>query len=171
MSEPSEIVDLIDEGDNVIGQADIRDVHKNGLLHRYTHIIVELSDGRIVSQLRHHGMTNYPLTYDASVGEHVSAGETYLDAAMRGCSEELGITVQGNQLTDIGRIENRSNPARENLIGRLFLLKHDGPFHPQEDEIEELTFFTRSELAKMLVETPDKICGNFVSSAQLYLSR
>lgn len=160
-----EIIDVIDEQDKVIRQEKSSIIHRENLLHRYAHVIIIKSDNRIVVQQRHHNMKNYPNTFDASVGEHVSSGETYYDAAMRGLEEEIGIKTQ---IKFLAKIENRIQPEIENMLGELFIGHYDGPYHPQDNEISRLEFMTISELSFILERYPYLICDNFKPAIEAY---
>ena len=48
----SEIFDIIDQNDNVIGQASREETHKKGLLHRVVDIFIFNSQGEILLQKR-----------------------------------------------------------------------------------------------------------------------
>lgn len=160
-----ELVDIVNNQDRVIGQAKMAEAHQKQLLHRYSHVIIVRSDDRLVIQKRHPEMKSYPGTFDASVGEHVSAGESYLQAAMRGLPEEIGIKTE---IEFIARIENRINPRVENMLGELFVGYHDGPYEPQESEIETLELLTLKELNSILENSPNLICDNFKPAIKAY---
>jgi len=163
-----DLLDIINEDDEVIGQDTHAGAHAKGLLHRYIHIILQDTQGRIICQQRTADM-RYPLTFDASVGEHVDAGETYWDAALRGLGEEMGIPQGIVELTDLGRIENRINPAVENMLGRLYVGVYGGPVTIQETEIARVEYFQPAELRAMMERYPYLICDNFKSAIELFM--
>lgn len=163
----NDLIDIVNEADEVVGQASVHEAHREGLLHRYVHVMLVDGQGRIVCQQRCKGMRNGPLTFDASVGEHVELGESYEDAAYRGLEEELSITER-IPLTDVGVIRNNQNLAVENMIGRLFVGNYDGPLQYQESEVERLEMMTLDELNHVAERFPYMICSNFVTSIQLF---
>lgn len=56
-----EIFDVVDEDDNVVGQASREDAYKKGLLHRIVHVLIFDKKGRMLLQLRSKNKTFAPL--------------------------------------------------------------------------------------------------------------
>jgi len=83
--------DVINEQDEVIGQAARSAVHARGLWHRGAHVLLFDNGGRLLVQKRSADRVASPSLLDCSVSEHVKAGESYPDAARRGLKEELGV--------------------------------------------------------------------------------
>ena len=92
MAEPAnEIFDLVDDSGNIIGSEKRSIVHAKGLLHRAVYVWVFNSSRHLLIQQRSPLKSIGPNLWDLSVAEHLTQGETYLQAAIRGLSEELGI--------------------------------------------------------------------------------
>jgi isopentenyl-diphosphate delta-isomerase len=87
---PDELFDVVDDDDQVIGQAPRREVHAQRLSHRAVHVLVHDAMGRLFLQKRSLGKDTFPGCWDSSCSGHVDAGETYLEAARRELGEELG---------------------------------------------------------------------------------
>jgi isopentenyldiphosphate isomerase len=96
----TEILDIINMDDQVIGQATREDVYAQKHIHRIIHVIVRDSSGRQLLQLRSAESKYLPLHWSTAVGGHVHAGESYEDAARREMEEEIGIT--GSALREVG---------------------------------------------------------------------
>ncbi len=73
----TEMVDLVDENDNVIGKAPKKEVTKKNLLHRTTTIIVFDKQGRFFVQRRAYTKDLWPGMLAIGVGETVQSGESY----------------------------------------------------------------------------------------------
>jgi isopentenyldiphosphate isomerase len=86
-----EIVDLVDEDDEVIGQASRREVRARNLLHREVAAIVRNRRGEIYVHRRTDWKDVFPGMYDMFVAGMVSSGESYEAAIRRELAEELGI--------------------------------------------------------------------------------
>lgn len=83
--------DVINEQDEVIGQAARSLVHAQGLWHRGVHVFLFTPEGKLLIQKRSADRKQYASLWDCSVSEHVKAGENYTEAAQRGLFEELGL--------------------------------------------------------------------------------
>ena len=78
------------------------DVHRDGDWHRSVHIwIVRPSERALLIQKRSADKDTWPGYWDASVGGHLSAGESYEDA-YREVEEELGIRIELDRLVPLG---------------------------------------------------------------------
>ncbi len=94
-SSPNEIFDIVDETDQVIGQAPRGRVHAEGLMHRAVHILVWNSRNEVFLQKRSMSKDQMPGVWTTSASGHVDSGEDYDTAAVRELGEELGIQIQG----------------------------------------------------------------------------
>ena len=141
-----EYFDIVDENDQVIGSAPRSKCHGDpSLVHRTAHVVVLHPDGkRMLLQLRAKTKDIQPGKWDTAVGGHLAHGESYEDGARRELSEELGISREIT-LKFLFYSKIRNNIESENV--GVFLLISDGPFHFQAEEIDEVRFFTREELA------------------------
>jgi isopentenyl-diphosphate delta-isomerase type 1 len=86
-----EYFDVIDEHDNVKDTKPGKECVKLGLLHRAVVIFLFDYNGMVYIQKRANNLPFYPGYWSASCTGHVSAGESYLEAARRETKEELGI--------------------------------------------------------------------------------
>ena len=92
MSSADEILDVVDENDEVVGQARRGDVYTQGMRHRCAFIQVRDAQGRLFVHRRTPTKLVFPSLYDMFVGGVVGAGETYDEAALREAEEELGVS-------------------------------------------------------------------------------
>ena len=99
---------------------------------------------RILLQKRSLAKDIQPGKWDTAVGGHLAHGETYEDGARREMSEELGLP-RDLPLKFLFRSEIRNEIESENV--GVFLLVSEGPFVFQQEEIDEVRFFTREELS------------------------
>lgn len=90
-----EILDIIDEEDNVIGQATRKECHSNpNIMHRTVQFaVVDDIKGMVLLTTR-----SIKKSHDGGkitfLGEHILSGEGYEEALKRGAREELGINVE-----------------------------------------------------------------------------
>ncbi|MBI5354286.1 MAG: NUDIX domain-containing protein [Chloroflexi bacterium] len=164
-----ELLDVVNDSDHVIDQQMRSTVHQLGLQHRGVHVFLFTRDGKMLIQKRSADRAASPSALDCSVSEHVKAGESYLDAAIRGMKEELGIT--GVEIEPL--VTFRMNYGiNDNEISRLF----KGIVDPQKAifdpvEIEEIAYYTIHEISEMMNEGKIKFCGWFREILNWYLEK
>ena len=93
VQENSEILTVVDEHDRVIGARRRDEIHRLGLRHRATHVLVFDLAGRLFLQKRGLHKDSNPGLWDSSVAGHVDDGESYDQCCIREIKEEIGITV------------------------------------------------------------------------------
>lgn len=154
------LVQVVDEDDNPVGGASKAEIHKKGLRHRISRIILEDTSGNILLQRRKDNDGRlWEGCWDTSAAGHVDEGETHFQAALRELEEEIGLT--GVVLTEVayyktegnykGRILNRWNRLYQGVISRNTTLRL------QKEEVAETKWFTRDELVRLVETSPDKI--------------
>jgi isopentenyl-diphosphate delta-isomerase type 1 len=150
----AEYLDVVNEDNQVTGQASRQLVHASGLWHRGVHVFLFTPDGRLLVQKRGRAQDTYPGALDCSVSEHLKVGETYRAAALRGLREELGLPAI--QLTRLLQFRMNYGPG-DNMINELYKGILGGAalrINPQE--IARIAYYTLPELEEMMRagETP-----------------
>lgn len=150
MSDFDEILEIVDENNNVIGQAPRLECYKKGLLHRAVNIFVFNSKGEVFLQKRSAKKFGYPLYWDLSCSEHVKPGESFIDAAKRGLQEELGINADLEELLPIHRIDNTDESKNEKYLDSelmvTFKAVYNGEMKFDLSEVAEGKFFNIKDL-------------------------
>jgi len=103
MSNPFEILEVVDEDDNIIGLETKGKIHENELLHRVIHIWFITPKGEIVFQHRSKNKDLLPDKLDATVGGHVEKGDSYEETAIKECKEETGVDIDVNKLVFLNK--------------------------------------------------------------------
>jgi isopentenyl-diphosphate delta-isomerase type 1 len=164
-----ELLDIVNNEDIATGQEMRSTVHQLGLQHRGVHVFLFTRDGKILVQKRSADRATSPSALDCSVSEHVKAGESYLDAAIRGMKEEMG--VDGIEIKEL--VKFRMNyGANDNEISVLY----EGIVDPatvkfDPIEIEEINYYSVDELQEMIESGNVKFCGWFVELLNWYLEK
>jgi len=127
-----EIFDLVDQNDQVIGQAPRSQVHAQRLLHRAVHILVFNKAGDVFLQKRSMNKDQCPGMWGTSCAGHVDSGEDYEHAAKREFAEELGI--QNATLDPLFKLPASRGTGYEFLW--IYRCNHEGPFELNPDEID-----------------------------------
>ncbi len=141
-----EFLDVVDDEDRVVGSASYDDVYAKKFSHRIVHIFLHNSKGELALQLRSTRKSFCPLHWSTCVGGHVQAGETYEQAALRECHEELGVRLPIVPLRHDQYVDGRG--IKKFLT--TFKADHDGPFSPNPDEVERVAFFSVHDIKRMI---------------------
>jgi isopentenyl-diphosphate delta-isomerase len=102
------MLDLVNENDEIIGQALRSEIHDKGLKHREVHVWFITPDKRIIFQKRAANKETWPNMLDATAGGHVELGMDYDQAALAEVSEETGLNVALQDLVFIDKYKSRS---------------------------------------------------------------
>jgi isopentenyldiphosphate isomerase len=87
----NEIYDVVDEDDNVIGQATRKEIHEKKLIHRVVMFFIFDKEGRIFVTQRTKNKEFFKEYWSIALGGHVNSGETYDEAVVREMKEEANI--------------------------------------------------------------------------------
>lgn len=105
MLEYDELLDLVDENDQVIGQLERMQVHAQGL-HNFRSVNAFLVNPRgelwIPRRASHKKIC--PLGFDMSISGHVSSGETYDQAFFREALEEVNLDMVQHPYRVLGKV-------------------------------------------------------------------
>ena len=144
-----EIFPLVDERGNPIGSARRSEVHGNPkLLHPVVHCLVTNRQGQLLLQRRSMNKDIQPGRWDTSVGGHVSLGETIEQALLREMEEEIGLDGTSVTLKRLYQYIHRN--AIESELVTTYGCVSEGPFFRQEEEIDELLFWSPDDIRKAL---------------------
>lgn len=153
-----ELFDVVDEADEVTGQATREEVHRQNLLHRAVHVFVVNRHGELLLQKRSRFKDMHPGVWDSSVAGHLDAGEDYAAAARRELEEEMGIV--DTEPAEIGRITPCAATGWEHV--RLFLVRWDGTPRFPSSEVEAALWMKAEELQAWIHARPDDFAGGFL---------
>jgi isopentenyldiphosphate isomerase len=164
-----ELLDIVNDEDLVTGQARRSRIHRLGIQHRGVHVFLFVQDGKLLVQKRNVDRAAAPSSLDCSVSEHVKAGESYLNAAIRGMKEELG--VEGIEIEPLLRFRMNYG-ENDNEISTLYkgmVETNKVKFDPLE--IEDVNYYSIDELQEMILDGNVKFCGWFVELLNWYLGK
>ena len=144
-----EIFDVVDENDNVIGQAPRSEVHARGLLHRAASVFVFNSRGQLLLQKRSAAKDEFPGCWTSSASGHLGAGESYDQCAPREMQEEIGIDAP---LEYLHKFAAGPNTANEHTV--LYRAVTDDVPQIDPDEIELVRYYSLDDVAAMIAADP-----------------
>lgn len=149
--------DVVDENNQVTGQASRHEVHEKKLRHRAIHLFVFNRHGDLFLQKRSRWKDANPGRWDSSAAGHLNAGDDYETTAHRELKEELGVEVES--LHYVGELPAMPETGHEFL--RLYETRHNGPFTWPRSEVETGTFFPVSMLERWVAKRPDDFSSTF----------
>ncbi|MDR3459117.1 MAG: NUDIX domain-containing protein [Verrucomicrobiae bacterium] len=159
-----EIFDVVNERDEVIGQAPRQEVHARGLWHRAVHVLVFNERGDLFLQKRSLKKDIAAGKWDSSASGHLDTGEDYDACAVREVREEIGL-----HLPQPPRRLFKIDPCQETGWEFCWIYQCDseGPFVLHPDEIETGGWFAPETVTKWVAEKP----GDFASAFALLWKR
>ena len=154
-----EIFDIVNEHDEVIGQAPRKEVHARGLWHRAIHVLVFNARGEVFLQKRSMLKDTARGKWDSSTSGHVDSGEDYDATAVRELREEIGLVV-----TQTPERLFKINPCKETGWEFCWIYRDEseGPFILHPEEIETGDWFAPEFVTQWVNEKPEEFASCFV---------
>lgn len=163
-----EIFDIVNERDEVIGQAPRREVHARGLWHRAVHVLVFNARGEIFLQKRSLKKDIAAGKWDSSSSGHVDTGEHYDACAVREVREEIGLRLAQTPAR-LFKIDSCQETGWE--FCWIYRCQSEGPFILQPEEIETGEWFAPEFVTKWVNEKPQEFASCFVLLWKLFLTQ
>ena len=153
-----EIFDVVNERDEVIGQAPRQEVHARGLWHRAIHVLVFNARGEVFLQKRSMKKDTAKGKWDSSSSGHLDTGESYDACAVREVREEIGLT-----LTESPARLFKVDACRETgwEFCWIYRCASEGPFILHPDEIETGGWFPAEAVTRWVNEKPEDFASCF----------
>ena len=159
------MLDVVDEEDNIIGQASFEECHTKGLRHRGASVLVfrDSSLKEMLIQKRSLHLAADPGKFISSASGHVDSGEGYEEAALREMYEEIfhGMEETRLALRLIVKMSIIDRPMNREFVS-LYYTVCPGPFSPQPDEVMKLEFVSVDTLRKDMAANPERYCLGFI---------
>jgi isopentenyldiphosphate isomerase len=117
---------LDDEGHKTGNMLSRTEVHRRELWHEVVNVWILNPKGEVLLQLRAPDVELSPNVWDVAVGTHLRPNEDPIAAAIRGLSDELGITILPESLKHLFNIKAANpmpNGSKHCVLGHVFLLK------------------------------------------------
>ena len=163
-------MDYVDENDKVLGQEEKDLIKKKKLNYRISHIWILDSKNKLLICKRPSQRESYGGLWTSTAGGHVTAGESYKEAAIREAEEELGIKLQVKHAFKLDYHHPRGCHV---FIDLWFARNPDNLAEIKFDseEIIESRFVSFEELAKEMVEDADKFNPQLIKMVEKWNSR
>jgi len=154
-----EIFDVVNDRDEVVGQAPRSEVHRRKLKHRAVHVLVFNSHGELFLQKRSMQKDCFPGAWDSSASGHLDQGEPYDVCAVREVREELGVQLQAAP-DRLFRIEACEETGQEFVW--VYHCRHEGPFNLHPEEIERGGWYAPAEITQWIASKPEEFASGLV---------
>ena len=157
----SEILDIVNDKDEVIGQAERDEVHRVGLVCRLAYVCFYTANREVILQKRSDTKKNDAGKLTTTVSGHVSSGQDYLEGAVRETLEESGVEVTESDLVSLGvvRADYVQGEYLSNAFRGLFAYKFEGDIADLKVEEEDgagFVLISIDELERQLESEPEK---------------
>lgn len=157
----SEILDVVNDNDEVIGKAERDAVHREGLVCRLVYVCFYNANREVILQKRSDTKKNDAGKLTTTVSGHVASGQSYLEAALRETVEESGIEVAREDLRDLGvvRADYVQGDYLSNAMRGLFAYEFNGSesdLKVEDGDGAGFETFDIDELEHELTANPDR---------------
>jgi isopentenyldiphosphate isomerase len=146
-----EIFDVVNDRDEVIDRRPRSEVHRLGLKHRATHVLVFNARGEVFLQKRSMNKDRQPGVWDSSASGHLDSGEDYDACAVRELREEIGLVVAETPRR-LFKIDGCEETDQEFVW--VYRCEAEGPFTLHPEEIDAGDWFAPGEVSRWMKERP-----------------
>lgn len=156
----NEMVVLVNEQNTVVGTMSKATVHgKTTPLHRGFSLFIFNRRGEVLLQQRANTKKTWPGVWSNSCCGHPGPDESNVDAALRRCRDELGITL--NEAIEIApyRYRFQRDGVEENEICPILVATTDAPIIPNPSEVAAILWKNWDALIEEIRATPGKYSG------------
>jgi 8-oxo-dGTP pyrophosphatase MutT (NUDIX family) len=145
-----ELVEVVDAEGVVERLATRAEMRAGNLRHRSVAVVVLTGLDEVVAHRRADWKDVWPGRWDVCFGGVTGVGEDWRRAAARELAEEAGIEVDPATLRELGRGDFTDEDVSAHA--RVYVVSHDGPFHPADGEVAELVLVPLVDLDAWLVD-------------------
>jgi len=151
-----EIMILVDENDNPIGEMEKMEAHRKGLLHRAFSGFVINKKKELLIQRRALGKYHNPGIWANTVCSHPRPGESVIDGVQRRVTEELGFTAEFTYIDKFIYKAEFSNGLTEHELDHVCVANYNGEeiiLNP--DEVAAVRWISHADLEKEIAANPN----------------
>jgi isopentenyl-diphosphate Delta-isomerase len=147
---------LVNEKDEVIGQAEKLKAHQEGLLHRAISILVFNSAGKLLLQQRALEKYHSGGLWTNTCCSHPAPDESLEQAVHRRLQFEMGFDCVLNHHFSFLYRASFENGLIEHEFDHVFVGQYDAPPQPNPEEVADFAWVTLPELYADMAQRPDR---------------
>lgn len=148
---------IVNEQDEIIGY-EARASGNPSNITRVSALWIKDKDGNVLLAQRAFVKKRNPGVWGPAVAGTVEEGETYESNIIKESEEEIGLV----NFTPILGPKKRVSSGHEYFCQWFtVIVENSYPFKKQDEEVEEVRWFTREEIEKFLSEKPEMFTSNF----------
>jgi isopentenyl-diphosphate Delta-isomerase len=151
-----DIFDVVNERDEVVGSRPRSEVHRLGLMHRATHVLVFNSKGDVLLQKRSMTKDRQPGLWDSSASGHVDTGEDYDTCAVRELYEEIGLRLP-TPPQRLFKLPPSEETDQEHVW--VYRCRSEGPFTLNPEELDGAEWFSPRRVTAWMAEKPHEFAS------------
>ena len=159
-------IPIVNEQDEIIGYKERKDRNKDEIT-RVTALWITDKDRNVLLAQRAFTKDYSPGRWGPAVAGTVEEGETYESNIIKEAEEELGLK-NVKPLFSHKVLKDSSHK----FFGQWFILviDRDTMIKIQEDEVEQVKWFSRGEIIKLYSQNPDLFVASFVDEMKYFLN-
>ena len=171
------LTQVVDEHDNPVDVQRRDYIQKKGLWHRVVGLwIVDEATGDMLVQTRQSGRGLDDGKLDSSASGHVDPGEDYIDTAVREASEEIGVSLEKDDLEEIAyfQTQNTSGDKILNRFTKVFLVRLGREaleLSIDDAELGGVEWLSAAKVAGLATNHPEQTVPGFVIAWHLSTGR
>lgn len=155
-----EILDLVNENDEVIGQIQRGAAYAQGVTNfRVIDAFIRNSEGKLFIPRRHKGKKLFPNRLDTSIGGHVESEESYEDAFKKEAMEELNLDITKVSYKILGKMAPHEDGTAAFIT--VYEIESDETPNYNRDDFGEHYWLTPQEILNR-IEDGDTAKGNLL---------
>jgi len=155
---------LVDIFDRALGTCEKLEAHRRGLLHRAFSVFLYHGDRLLLQQRAAHKYHSGGLWANTCCS-HPRPGEAVAGAACRRLREETGIGCQIQEAFSFVYRHVFPDGLIEYELDHVLIGQYGGSFAPDPEEAAVMTYVPSDELARLLLEQPQRFAPWFVIAA------
>lgn len=170
MVESKEYVILVDTEDNPIGKMEKLEAHEKALLHRAFSVFVFNENKELMLQQRALSKYHSPGLWTNTCCSHQRVGETNIEAGKRRLQEEMGFSVELEDVLSFIYKAPFDNGLTEHELDHILIGNYNGNPKPNPDEVESWKWASIDYIVEDISQYPEKYTAWFKIIFQKYLN-